>query len=493
MNNVDLSKSKYCNAICCEKLLWLNKYKPECATETDNTSSFENGKRVGELAKSLFGDYEDIGYDKNKPVMIEKTDRLLKEKPNIITEASFMYDNNFCRVDILKNDLDGVEIYEVKSSTEVKDTHLDDAAYQYYVLSNLELNVKKVCIVYLNKEYVRGKELNIRELFNIADITQIVKDKQMEIKSNIDYINRFMTEYGENDEPESRIDIKCIDPDFCPYWEHCSRDLPKPNVFDIVGMNKSKKIEKYNENKISFEDLQNEDLNPKYLEQIDFELNDRKPKIEKEAINKTMVLLKYPLYFIDYETYNTPIPEIEGTRPYQPLPFQYSLHILKDENAELEHKEFLAESDDKEFIRHFAENLIKDLSEDGSVIIYSNYEHTINNNISNRFPDLEEDINRINSNLVDFLPIFKQHNYYMKEMNGSASIKDVLPALCPELDYSKLPLIHKGDEASEAFKSLKNKNHEEQEEIRDALLQYCELDTYAMVKIYEKFKEIMVE
>ena len=126
--------------------------------------------------------------------MIEKTDRLLKEKPNIITEASFMYDNNFCRVDILKNDLDGVEIYEVKSSTEVKDTHLDDAAYQYYVLSNLELNVKKVCIVYLNKEYVRGKELNIRELFNIADITQIVKDKQMEIKSNIDYINRFMTE-----------------------------------------------------------------------------------------------------------------------------------------------------------------------------------------------------------------------------------------------------------------------------------------------------------
>ena len=187
MNNTTLTKTGYCTGLQCEKILWLNKYKPGCAAITDNTSNFKTGQEVGQLAKGLFGEYEDVPVDYHDK-MIEKTEELLKNKPNVITEASFSYDNNFCRVDVLKNDADGVEIYEVKSSTDVKDTYLDDAAYQYYVLSNLGLKVKKVCIVYINNEYIRGKELDIHELFNIADITQIAKEKTGEIRANIEYI-----------------------------------------------------------------------------------------------------------------------------------------------------------------------------------------------------------------------------------------------------------------------------------------------------------------
>ena len=494
MNKIFLSKSSYCKGVQCEKILWLNKHKPECSLTDSNESTFKTGKDVGEAAKGLFGDYEDVPYDENLSVRIEKTKKLLLNKPNIITEASFTYDNNFCSVDILKNDLDGVEIYEVKSSTKIKDVYIDDASYQYFVLSNLGLNVKKVCIVYINNEYIRGKELDIEQLFNVEDITDIAIEKQSEIRNKIDFINDFMNEHDKDNEPDSKIGKFCFEPYSCSFWNYCTKDLPTPNVFDIRGMQKRTKFKKYSEGKISFNDLENENINPKYLEQIDFELNDREAKINKEAIKDILDSLKYPLYFIDYESCQYAIPEYEKTKPYQQIPFQYSLHIIKEENAPLEHKEFLADVNDDNPIRTFAESMIKDMPENGSVIVYNKtFEASRNKEIGEMYPDLKSEMERINENIVDLMVPFKNRDYYTKEMKGSYSIKYVLPALYPdhpELDYTELSLIHKGDEASNAFLSLKDKSLEEQKEIRKALLEYCKLDTYAMVKIWENFKEI---
>ena len=495
MNNLYLSKSRYCKAVQCKKIIWLKKYKPEHAIQKAKDTVLNNGTAVGQLAKELFGKYEDIEFNENLDIMIKQTQELLNNKPNIITEASFNYNNNFCSVDILKNKLDGIEIYEVKSSTEISEIYLDDVAYQYYILNNLGFNIKKACIVYINNKYIRQEELDLNKLFNIEDVTEITKTKQQEIKNNIYELNKYMEENKEN-EPKDDIGIKCFKPYECEFWEYCTRNLPKPNVFDIKGgMHLDKKFEKYYEGKISFEDLQNENLNQKYLEQIEFELNDLQSKIDKEAIKEIMRSLKYPLYFLDYETYQVAIPEINGTKPYQQLPFQYSLHIIKEEGAEIEHREFLADINDKDFIRHFAESLIKDIPDNGSVIIYNKaFEPVRNREIAKMYPDLEDELERINRNMVDFLEPFKQRKYYTKEMQGSASIKYVLPALYPndpELDYHNLPVVHNGGEASEAFLSLKEKSKEEQEKIRQGLLVYCKLDTYAMVKIWMKFNEII--
>ena len=492
MSNINLSKSKYCQAVQCEKILWLNKYRP---LPKEDNGILKKGKKVGELAKGLFGDYEDIPYDENQSARVKKTEELLKNGPNIITEASFLYKNNFCSVDILKNDIDGVEIYEVKSSTEIKDIYIDDVAYQYFVLSNLNLNVKKACIVYINKEYIRGNQLNMEELFNIEDLTEEVIEKQGEIKSNVDFINTYMETHSEDNEPVKEIEQHCFKPYKCDFWDYCTKNLEKPNVFDIRGMQNRSKFKKYREGKITFKDLENEKINPKYLEQIDFTLNNRPPKIVKNEIEKVLDSLKYPLYFIDYEACQYAIPEFEKTKPYQQIPFQYSLHIKRSEDAPFEHKEFLGEIDDENLIRTFAESMINDLAENGSVIVYNRTfeEKLVNNKISEMYPDLKEEIDRINSNIVDLMVPFKNRDYYTKEMEGSYSIKYVLPALYPDdkkLDYSELSLIHKGDEASEAFLSLKDKTPEEQEKIRHALLEYCKLDTYAMVKIWEKFIEV---
>lgn len=492
MSKIHLSKSRYCKGVQCEKILWLEKYRPDYSINGNDTV-LEKGREVGELAKGLFGDYVDVPFDIDLTVSIDKTEELLKNKANVITEASFSYENNFCSVDILKNDVDSVEIYEVKSSTKIDDIYIDDVAYQYFVLSNLGLNVKKVSIVYINNEYIRGSELELDKLFKIDDVTQEVLKKQTEIRSNIEFFNEFME--ANDSEPVKDIGMHCFKPYECAFWDYCTRDLPKPNVFDIAGMFKSKKLEKYYEGKISFEDLEGEKLNPKYAEQIDFELNNREPKINKKAIWEVLDSLKFPLYFIDYESCQYAIPEYTGTKPYQQIPFQYSLHIIHEKGGPLEHKEFLAEADDINLIRNFALSMIRDMPENGSVIVYNKaFEASRNREIAKMYPELKDEMDRFNENMVDLMIPFKNRDYYTKEMKGSYSIKYVLPALYPddeELDYSELSLIHKGDEASNAFLSLNDKTPAEQAKIRKALLEYCKLDTYAMVKIWEKFKEVI--
>ena len=153
----------------------------------------------------------------------------------------------------------------------------------------------------------------------------------------------------------------------------------------------------------------------------------------------------------------------------------------------------MAKSEDNDFIRHFTESLISNLSEEGSVIVYNkSFESARNNEIGQMYPEFKDDLERINRNMIDFMESFKQKNYYTKEMQGSHSLKQVLPALFPdnsELDYSNLALVHEAQEASDTFSTLKEETPQKQEAIRRGLLDYCKLDTYAMVKIYEKFKE----
>ena len=169
--SLNLSKSKYCSAVQCPKMLWLKKNKPEEFDESVmNQTVLDNGNKVGDLAMGMFGDFVEVPFG-DFGGMITKTKELIDAGEKIIAEASFAYDGLFCSVDILKN-LGGnkVELYEVKSSTEIKEIYLDDVAYQRYVLAMLGYDVVKVCLIYINNNYVRHGELNLDELFNIEDV-----------------------------------------------------------------------------------------------------------------------------------------------------------------------------------------------------------------------------------------------------------------------------------------------------------------------------------
>ena len=205
MSDVYLSKSKYCRAVQCNKILWLDVNKPEVAVDTSSKSVLENGIKVGELARGLFGEYINVEYDNDKSKMLVQTELLMEKKPNIITEASFSFENNFASVDILKNEEDGLEIYEVKSTADVKDINLDDVSYQVYILKNLGYNVKSANIVHLNTEYIRHGELELDKLFTIEDVTEITFEKQEEVKNKIIEINEYLKS---KDEPEDCIGMR---------------------------------------------------------------------------------------------------------------------------------------------------------------------------------------------------------------------------------------------------------------------------------------------
>ncbi len=491
---MNLSKSKYCSGLQCKKMLWLDEYKPEVGEEIGNDSVLENGTEVGTLAKNLFGSYIDIKFNKNLNKMIEETQKVIEENPICnVTEASFLYNKNFCSVDILKKNKNKYEIYEVKSSTEVKDVYIEDASYQYYVLTKLGYLVEKVCIVYINNQYVRRKKLDLKKLFKIEDITFLAKEKIPQIEENIKEIQEYMEDKTEREEP---IDLHCMAPYECPYFSYCTRDLEKPNIFSIYGMQQNTKFSMYKNGIYTYKDLLKENLNGKYLQQIDFELNNRKPMIEKDKVQEFLDTLTYPLYFLDFETFSHAIPEYEGEKPYEKIPFQYSLHYIEEKGQELKHKEFLGEAG-QDPRRSLAEQLVTDIPMNICTLAYNmSFEKSVIKSLSELYPDLQEHLMNIHDNIKDLMIPFRNRVYYVKEMQGSYSIKYVLPALFPDdpsLNYHNLEEIHNGGEAMNAFANMSELSKEEQESLRYHLLKYCELDTYAMVKIYEKLQEVVQE
>lgn len=487
---MNLSKSRYVAGVTCKKKLWLSCYRKDEAEDMGNESIFNNGTKIGELARSLFGDYVLINFTTNYEEMIEETKKQLENKSNIICEASFSYDNNFCSIDILKNDIDGVEIYEVKSSTIVKDIYIDDVAYQTWVLKKYGLNVKKSYIVYVNGEYIKNGELNLHEFFKIDDVSDSIDFDKVEenIKELKEIINN-------TEEPNVDLSISCHKPYDCPFFKYCTRNLPTPNVFDI-GWNVwfDKKIDMYKRGHITYDDIiNNESLTDKALEQLKIAINDSEAKINKESIRNLINSFTYPLYFLDFESYQSCIPTIDGTKPNQQICFQYSLDYYLEENGKLYHKEYLSGDYDGNPMYGLCKRLCEDIPMNSCVIVYNKtFEQTRLTEMAKLLPEFSTHLLNIRDNIKDLSEPFSNQDYYVKEMGGSWSIKVVLPALFPDdegLDYHKLEQVHKGDEASSAYLSLPTLTKEEQEKLRYNMLKYCGLDTYAMVKIYDKLKK----
>ena len=486
---MNLSKSKYCNGLQCKKMLWLYKNKPEEKEEVNNQSVFDNGNDVHEVARKLLGEDINIPFNEDLTQMIKDTEEVMKQEKVIITEASFSYENNFCSVDILKKEGNTYEIYEVKSSTELKDVYVDDVSYQYFVLTSLGLKVEKCYVVILNNRYVRKGKLDLNQLFKKIDVTDEVVSKQAQVKQMIKDMNKYMEQ---KKEPKDDIGIHCFKPYKCPFFKYCTRHLPESNIFEINEINVNEKLKLYVEGIVSLEDLLKEDISNEAKQHIEYELYDKEDYIDKKSIKEFLNTLSEPLYFLDFETFALPIPKYDGTRPYQQVPFQYSLHYI--EEGKLYHKEFLAESgvDPRKLI---AESLVRDIPKNVPVLAYyMSFEKGRIKELAETFPDLKDHLMSIHDNIKDLIVPFKNRSYYAKGMHGSASIKYVLPAMFPNdesLNYKNLELVHNGDEAMNIYARLGEYPKEEQEYIRERLLKYCELDTYAMVKIYEKLKQIV--
>jgi hypothetical protein len=469
-------------------MLWLEKNMPDAADDSVvNQAVLKTGNDVGDLAMGYYGSYTEVPYQDDKSNMIDETKMLIDRGTEIIAEASFSYDGNFCAVDLLRFTKEGAEIIEVKSSTGLKPIYYHDMAYQYFVLSSCGLNVTKVSLMHINREYVRQGNLDIQQLFTLEDCTTKVCSMKDEVQENS---ASFKAVLSQETEPGCDIGLHCNDPYECTFKGHCWKHIGEYSVFNIARMNWVKKFDLYYRGIISFADILKSDtkLNEKMRRQLEAEVNGTGPFINHSKIEDFLNQLSFPLYFLDFETFQQAIPGYDGLRPYMHIPFQYSLHYMDKRGGTLQHCEFLAkEGTDPR--RSLAECLCKDIPSSVCVLAYnSSFEKRVIKSLGELYPDLQEHLMGIHKNIKDLMKPFQGHDYYCREFYGSYSIKYVLPALYPndpELDYHSLGEIQNGSDAMNAFPDLSSKTPEEIEKIRKALLSYCRLDTLAMVKICE--------
>ena len=504
---VYLSKSKYCGLWQCPKIAWLRQYKPEVATIDEMVQArFDAGNMVGDLAMGLFGDFVEVttynGEKLDLPKMIEKTAIEMEKGTENICEASFSYNGLYCAVDILKKDGDGWAIYEVKSSTkhmkddgtytDDKEVYVADISYQKYVLEHCGVKVTGTYLVCLNGDYVFDGTLDLSQLFFISNVSDEVPAEIAKIEPNLAIAERVLTS---DEEPDIDLDIYCKKPYDCAFCKYCSQHIPEQSVFKLYRLPAKKKFEYYHNGWITYRDLiDNAPItNEKQLRQIEFALEDKGTYVNKTEIAVFMQSLSYPLYFLDFETMQPVIPEYVGTKPYAQIPFQYSLHYIEHEGGELKHKEFLAESG-TDPRRALAERLCEDIPMNVCVTAYNKaFECTRIKELAETYPDLADHLTNIRNNIVDLLVPFQSGWYYNRAMGGSFSIKSVLPAIFPDdpsLNYHNLEGVHNGGEAMTIFPKIQYMSPEDQKTARHNLLKYCELDTYAMVKVWQELVRV---
>jgi len=270
---------------------------------------------------------------------------------------------------------------------------------------------------------------------------------------------------------------------------HCWQHIPEYSIFDISNLWTSKKFELYENGILNFEqiDLDDNSLNGNQLLQVNSELNNTS-HIDRESISQFLNELSYPLYFLDFETMGSAVPIYDGSRPYQQVVFQYSLHIQRVKGGELEHLEYLAKDNPAIDPRKgFVGQLIEDCGKAGDILVYNiGFEKGRLNDLIVMYPKYENDINRIIDRLKDLMIPFQKKWYYTPDMKGSYSIKAVLPALVPELSYQELEISEGGTASNTFYKMVTGEFEGDIEQTRRGLLEYCKMDTYAMVKILEK-------
>lgn len=487
---MNLSKSRYTKGIQCPKILWMDAHMPELFDKSVmNEAVLKTGNEVGDLAMGYYGDYIEVPFDRSDfEGMAAYTQELLEQGIPTICEATFAFDGCLCMVDILRAEDDGVHIVEVKSSTKINDINYHDMAFQTWVLQQCGLEVKSVSLMHINNQYVRQGAVDIQQLFTVEDCSDIVYGMLGSVEGNIAELRSIA---DAADEPAIEIGPQCKSPHECGYRGWCWRELPSPSIFDLHSLSMRRRVKYKASGIISLEDAVQAEIrmNNRQRVQAESEINGINEIIDRDAVRKFLDGLSYPLYFLDFETFQFAIPPFDGLRPYQQIPMQYSLHVLRDPEGGLEHYEFLAEvgSDPR---RDVAEHLVNDIPAGVCTLAYNmSFEKGCISGMAEAYPDLAEHLLSINEGMVDLVKPFSGGHYYARAMGGSNSIKCVLPALFPdnpEFDYLNLEGVHNGGEAMALFPEMANMTPDEVARAKESLLRYCELDTYAMVKIWQK-------
>jgi hypothetical protein len=394
------------------------------------------------------------------------------------------------RADGLIHDLDSdtYDLYEIKSSTKTKKDHLPDATFQSIVIGE-NVTIGTVNLVLLNDKYIRGDEIDIEQLFSVPNVTDEVREMTGDIEAKM----RDALSVIKSDNHDKILN--CLKPNTCPCPELCHPNLPHPSIYNIPNLSIKKRRELEDQQILSLSDLPLDyPLTPNQQKHVDVMLSNT-PHLDKPAVAGMLQSLLYPLYFLDYETYDEAMPLYKGHKPYQKMVFQYSLHVLESEGAEYIHHEHLAMTTGDPAL-DTVKAMREVIGDVGSVIVWNKtFEGGRNKEMAAMFSEYSEFLLDVNKRIFDLMEVVSKGYYLHPDFGGRYTIKKVLPVMVPELTYNGLT-INKGDQAMTAWWEMVNMEGKnlgvKKQAIAGALLQYCELDTFAMVRIWEELKKLIV-
>ncbi len=484
-----ISKSKFVAGAQCLKRLYLQVHQPELAAEPDASGKaiMDQGQEVGLLAHRLFPGGVKVEGSAGLEQAIRATRELVanREVPAIF-EATFEHGDVLVRVDILHRRRDNRwRLIEVKSTTDLKEHHLDDVAIQHRVVSRSGLDLASSCLAHINRNYVfDGGSIDVRRFFKIRNLTRRIERLLPKLTFLLRSEFRVLAMPNAPDLPTGR---HCTDPITCEFFDRCNPPRPDDHIGCIPRIQASAVEELAEMGVESIRDIPD-----------DFPLNERqrracnsvqtgKPWFSTQ-LGKELGSLKYPLYFMDFETVNPAIPRFTGMRPYDQLPFQWSVHVQRKPRTELEHFEFLA-TDGNDPRREFVASLCPVLGKSGSIVVYNQqFESQRLSELAAWLPEVSGRIKKIQRRLFDLLPVVRNHVYH-PSFAGSYSLKAVLPALIPQMSYAGMQ-VSDGQGAGLAWDLLVRGtlDRDEYEKTRKALLEYCSQDTLAMVRLLEKLR-----
>ncbi|MCC7309498.1 MAG: DUF2779 domain-containing protein [Acidobacteria bacterium] len=381
-----------------------------------------------------------------------------------------------------------LSIYEVKSGSKIKDEHYDDLAFQKMAAEILGHTVAKTYVITVNTAYTRNGEIEPDRLLKIHDVTNEVAAKQDETIENTKAAIGYLTT-----QPVPELKLHCSKKLDCGFIRYHFKDIPVYNVTHISRLNAQKCAELVELGILDIRSVPDDfKLSDKQRKQVET-ARAAGPKIDREAIRRTLDGLKYPLHFLDYESFSHAVPKFHGTRPYQQMVFQYSLHTIEKPGAEPVHSFHLSKNDGAFPARETAEHLRAQMSsKPGTTIVWNAaFEKTRNRELGEMFPELAEFFSELNESVFDLETIFIKDLYRHPGFLGKTSIKNIQPVLFPKASYHTLDIPDGTTAAIRWFQmATKITDAAESEKIFQDLCTYCHLDTLAMVEIFKTLRDL---
>jgi hypothetical protein len=482
-----LSKSRFAAGLQCPKRLFLECYFPDLAKPPDisQRAVMDTGIAVGRLARQRFpgGRVIEEEYYQHASAMTATIAAIADGSVPAIYEAAFVFDDVRVRADVLGRNADGTfDLVEVKSSASVKAEHVPDVAIQLYVLDGSGIAVRRACLLHIDNTYVYdGGSYDLERLFRLEDVSdQACAFVQMQAPNSLASMKEILLR---EEPPEVEIGRRCANPYECEFYRHCREGAPEHHIEHLPRATSGLLQALLDAGIRDIREIPEGFPGLSPAQRLVRECVVAGQPHVGPGLAAALGAAAHPLHFLDFETFNPALPIYPGTRPYQVIPFQWSLHV-QDSRGNLSHYSFLHDGDGDPR-EAFVLSLLDAVGPRGTIVVYTGFEQRILRGLAETFRQYSEHLVGLCGRMLDLHAVISAH-YYHPGFHGSYSMKAVLPAVVPELGYDDLE-IQEGGHASVAFAQMISPETEESERrrLRQALLDYCRRDTEAMVRVID--------